>query len=174
MPFSVSADQSDLAAYKAGDMLVGSTLDVKPTSGVVNISARHVMSRIKITLKPGNGFTANELADGKASVRINGLKTQATVNLSTATVTATGSATSVTPHYDNGSYEAIIVPQTMAEGNLITVTVGGHEYNLVKAIDLKGGKEYPVTVTLTRTNTGINVGITSWEDDGIDYGGTAE
>ena len=61
MPVSVSADQSTEAAYKAGDLLVGSTQDVAPTETAVSITARHAMSLMAITVVPGNGFTQNDL-----------------------------------------------------------------------------------------------------------------
>ena len=134
MPVSVSADQSTEAAYKAGDLLVGSTQDVAPTETAVSITARHAMSLMSIAVVPGNGFTQESLAAADVSVRINGVKTHATVNLATATVTATGETTSVTPLQEaDGGYKALIVPQSVAQGNLVTVTVDGRDFNLQKA-----------------------------------------
>ena len=175
MPVSVSADQSTEAAYKAGDLLVGSTQDVAPTETAVSITARHAMSLMSIAVVPGNGFTQESLAAADVSVRINGVKTHATVNLATATVTATGEATSVTPLQEaDGGYKALIVPQSVAQGNLVTVTVDGRDFNLQKAFTFEGGKRHRFTVVLNKTSNGINVTIDQWEDDGIDHGGTAE
>ncbi len=175
MPVSVSADQSTEAAYKAGDLLVGSTQDVAPTETAVSITARHAMSLMSIAVVPGNGFTEESLAAADVSVRINGVKTHATVNLATATVTATGEATSVTPLQEaDGGYKALIVPQSVAQGNLVTVTVDGRDFNLQKAFTFEGGKRHRFTVVLNKTSNGINVTIDQWEDDGIDHGGTAE
>ena len=175
MPVSVSAYQSTEAAYKAGDLLVGSTQDVAPTATAVSITARHAMSQMAITVEPGNGFTEESLAAADVSVRINGVKTHATVNLATATVTATGEATSVTPLQEaDGGYKALIVPQSVAQGNLVTVTVDGRDFNLQKAFTFEGGKRHRFTVVLDKTSNGINVTIDQWEDDGIDHGGTAE
>ena len=175
MPVSVSADQSTEAAYKAGDLLVGSTQDVAPTETAVSITARHAMSLMSIAVVPGNGFTQKSLAAADVSVRINGIKTHATVNLATATVTATGEATTVTPlQEEDGNYKALIVPQSVAQGNLVTVTVDGRDFNLQKAFTFEGGKRHRFTVVLDKTSNGINVTIDQWEDDGIDHGGTAE
>ena len=107
-------------------------------------------------------------------MKINGIKTQATVDLATKAVTPTGTATSITPLKENGSYKAIIVPQTVAQGNLVTVTVDGRDYNLQKAFTFESGKRHKFTVTLSKTSNGINVDIDDWEDDGTDNGGTAE
>ena len=175
MPFSVNADQSAEAAYKAGDVIIGSRTNVAPTEAAVMINAHHAMSQLLITLVPGNGFTEESLAAADVSVRINGVKTHATVNLATATVTATGEATSVTPLQEaDGGYKALIVPQSVAQGNLVTVTVDGRDFNLQKAFTFEGGKRHRFTVVLNKTSNGINVTIDQWEDDGIDHGGTAE
>lgn len=174
VPFSVKADQSTLDAYKAGDMLAGSTMDVAPTDAAVKITVKHLMSQILIKLVAGNGFTDETLAAANVSVKVNGVKTQSTVDLATGAVTATGTATSITPLKDGGSYKALIVPQSVAEGNLITVNVDGRDFNLKKAFEFVGGTRHKFTVTLSKTSSGINVGIDQWEDEGIDNGGTAE
>ena len=174
MPFSVNADQSTEAAYKAGDLIIGSSKDITPTDQAVSITAKHVMSQMLITLAAGNGFTEESLAQANVAVKINGVKTQSTVNLATATVTATGTTTTVTPLKADGSYKALIVPQSVAQGNLITVTVDGRDYNLQKAFNFVSGKRHRFTVTLSKTSNGINVNIGQWEDDGTDNGGTAE
>lgn len=174
MPFSVNADQSAEAAYKAGDVIMGSRTNVAPTEAAVMINARHAMSQLLITLVPGNGFTEEILAAAEISVRVNGVKTNATINLAAATVTAVGDISSVTPLKAGDTYKALIVPQTVAEGNLLTVTVDGREYNLVRGLTFESGKRYNCTVVLSKTSEGVNVTIGDWEDDGTDYGGTAE
>ncbi len=178
MPYETRADQSTEASYKAGDLLIGKTTDVAPTENAVRIDAKHVMSQMVISLVAGNGFTDETLAASSISVKINGLKTWASANLSTGAVTATGDATSITPLKEDGNnYKAIIVPQTVGDGNLITVSVDGRDFNLAKDAKFTAfetGKKHKFTVTLSKTSNGVNVNITKWEDDGVDYGGTAE
>ena len=174
LPFSVAADQSTEAAYKSGDVVIGSALNVAPTESAVAIETKHVMSQMLVTLEPGNGFTEESLAAADVQVKINGVKTAATANLSTATVTATGSAATVTPLHVENAYKALVVPQSVAEGNLITVTVDGRDFNLKKAFTFVSGKRHRFTVTLSKTSSGVNVDINPWEDDGTDNGGVAE
>lgn len=174
LPFSVAADQSTEAAYKSGDVVIGSALNVAPTESAVSIEAKHVMSQMLVTLEPGNGFTEESLAAADVQVKINGVKTAATANLSTATVTATGSAATVTPLHVENAYKALVVPQSVAESNLITVTVDGRDFNLKKAFTFVSGKRHRFTVTLSKTSSGVNVDINPWEDDGTDNGGVAE
>lgn len=173
-PFSVKPDQSTLAAYKASDFMTGRAANVSPTASATNIAAGHAMSRIVINLSAGNGFTAESLAAAVKTVKINGVKCDATINLATGAVTATGSATTVTPLLADNVYKALIVPQSVAEGNLITVNANGRDFNLKKAFEFVGGKSHKFTVTLSKTSNGVNVTINPWGEDGTDNGGVAE
>lgn len=178
MPYSLKANQSQLSDYKAGDLMIGKTIDVAPTQLSVKIEAKHVMSQMTINLVAGNGFTDATLAAAKISVKVNKLKTKATANLATGAVTAIGDDTDIIPYkVANNSYKAIVVPQAVGEGNLITINVDGRDFNLPKTSNFAGfeaGKKHNFNVTLSKTSNGVNVNITKWEDDGNDYGGTAE
>ena len=173
MPFSTKADQSAETDYKAGDLLIGSTLNAAPALSAVRIEAKHVMSQVDIRLKPGAGFTENTLAAAKVNVKLNNIRTDAAVDLASAVVTPTCQAATVTPFYDGTAYHAIIVPQQVAEGNLITVSADGKSYNLSKAFTFQSGKRHTFTVTLDKTSSGVNVTIGAWESDGNDNGGSA-
>lgn len=173
MPFSTKANQSAEADYKAGDLLVGSTLDAAPSTEAVRIEAKHIMSQVDIRLKPGAGFTESSLAAANVKVTLNNIKTSATVDLATATATATGQASAITPYNDGSAYHAIIVPQQVAQCNLITVNVNGRDFNLSKAFTFQSGKRHTFTVTLDKTSSGVNVTIGAWENDGNDNGGSA-
>ena len=175
MAVSLKADQSTEEAYKASDFLVGSATDVAPTEQAVSIASRHLMSQMLITLVPGNGFTDETLAAADVSVRINAAMTNATVSLASATVSPTGATSTITPlKTGDFNYKALVVPQEINAGNLITVTVDGRDFNLPRTITLESGHLYRCTVTLSKTSNGINVSIDRWQDDGVDYGGTAE
>lgn len=174
MPVTTKSDQSSVDNYKASEIVAGSALNVAPTAQAVSITARHLMSQLVIRVAAGNGFTTEKLAAAQVAVKINGVKTQALLHIANGKLTATGDATSVTPLLTNGTYKALIVPQTVEKTNLITVTVDGRDFNLPKAFTFVGGKSYQMTVTVSKTSNGINVNITDWDSDGTDYGGTAE
>ena len=178
MPYSVKANQSQLSDYKSSVLMIGKTIGVAPKLSPVRIGAKHVMSQITINLVVGNGFTNATLAAAKISVKVNRLKTKATANLATGAVTAIGDDTDIIPFkVANNSYKAIVVPQAVGEGNLITVNVDGRNFNLPKTSNFTGfeaGKKHNFNVTLSKTSNGVNVNISKWEDDGNDYGGTAE
>lgn len=172
--FATKADQSLLANYKASEFLWGKTTGVAPTEEAVNITTNHTFSNALVILKPGDGFTEESLAAATKSVKICGVKTNATIDLATGVATATGNATEVTPYLENGQYRALIVPQTTAEGALIVVAVDGVDYTLSRSMTFKANKQHKFTVTLNKVSNGVNVGIGGWETDEEDYGGDAE
>lgn len=172
--FDVKADQSNEASYKASDFMMGKVTDVAPTASAIKIPVNHLMSRIIINVEPGNGFTKESLAKAKVSVKINGLKCGSQINLATGAVTATGSAVPVTPWFVDNSYKALVVPQTVAEGNLITINIDGRDFNLVKGFTFESTKSHTFNVTVSKTSNGVNVSINPWLEDGNDNGGVAE
>lgn len=177
LPWSVKADQSDAGSYKASLLLMGKALDVAPSEAIVSIGAEQVMAQVTVTIAAGKGFTEATLATAQIGVRLDNLKTQATVNIATAQATATGGTASINPCKDGGQYKAIVVPQTLGDGSLITVTVDGTEYGIPKAQELKAfepGHRYELAVTVSKASSGLAVGIAGWKDDGTDHGGTAE
>lgn len=173
--FGVQADQSTEANYKKSDFLWGKSSGVAPTASAVPITTNHIFSNMLIYLEAGDGFTAETLAAATKSIKIANVKTQATINLSTGVATATGTAGTVTPRNMGDYYRALIVPQTIADGtSLISVTVDGVEYSLDKGFTFKANTQHKFTVTVSKTSSGVNIGIGGWETDDTDNGGSAE
>ena len=174
MSFSVKTDQSSESAYKASELLIGSTKDVTPTESAVVINAKHVLSQMIVNVAAGNGFTTESLAAANIGVTINGTKVSATVDIASSAVSATGDAQSIKPWNTNGAWKALVIPQSIEETNLITVNVDGKDYNLKKAFTFVSGKSHKFTITVSKTSNGINVNIDGWETDDTDNGGVAE
>lgn len=172
--FATKADQSALVNYKASEFLWGKVAAVAPTEEAVKITTNHTFSNAVVVLKPGNGFTEESLAAANKSVKICGVKTNATIDLSTGVATANGSTADVTPYLDGTQYRALVVPQSTAEGALIVVTVDEVDYTLSRAMTFEANKQHKFTVTLNKFSNGVNVGIGNWEVDEEDYGGSAE
>ena len=172
--FATKANQSQLADYKASEFLWDKTAGIAPTEEAVNITTNHTFSNMVVILKPGDGFTDATLAAATKSVKICGVKTNASINLTTGVATATGNTTEVTPYLENGQYRALIVPQTTTEGALVVITVDGVDYTLSRAMTFKANKQHKFTVTINKVSNGVNVGIGGWETDEEDYGGLAE
>ena len=80
LPFSVKADQSALAEYRASDLLWGCKLNVTPTANAVEIQTHHRMSNLLVYLLPGNGYTAESLEVEGVELKINALKPACTLD----------------------------------------------------------------------------------------------
>ena len=171
-PFSVMADQSTEDNFWASDFLWGKTTGVAPTKDAVGITVKHAMSNVIVKLVAGNGYTAEDIAS--ASVAICGLKTNSTINLATGAITPTGDAQEITPMVESDYRRALVVPQSISNADLIKVTIGDKVYTLNQSIEFKSGKQHTCTLTVERTNQGINIGIDGWETESDDFGGTVE
>ena len=180
MVFKVEADQSKVNSYKNSDVIIGSTLNVAPSQTTVYIASKHVMSRVVIALKPGEGFTDASLAASDIKVTLNIPAVSANIDLATGKVKPimnydgeSLTMTPMTPYKDGNVYRAIVVPQQVAQTNLINVNVDGRDFVFSKAFDFVSGKSYTFNVTLAKKSSGLNATITGWDSDGVDYGGTA-
>ena len=174
LKISVQTDQSDMTAYKSSDFLWGKAENHKPSSKPVSITTRHKMSNILISLRPGKGYTEDELSAENISVVITGIQTDASLNLATGAVTAEGNQNDIIPMKDNGSWKALVVPQDINNRDLINVTVGETLYTLKQTVSFQSGKQHLCTLTVNKISEGINIGIEGWETDDTDFGGTLE
>lgn len=174
-PFSVKADQSAEANYKASDLLWGRTLGVTPTASDVNITVKHLMSNALVYVTPGDGFTAETLAAANVSVKLQHVKTSATYNLATGETTLTGDAGELVPYKEGDCYRTLLPAQNIASGTaLVVVNADGKDYTLKTGCDFKSNTKHKITVKVSKTSNGVNVGIGAWETDDTDYGGIAE
>lgn len=169
---AVKTDQSSEANYKASDILWGKKSAVSPTSSVVQFNLSHVMSNVVIYLTAGKGYTDSDLSN--ATIAITGLKTAATLNLASGAVTATGSANNIKPKSETGYFRALVVPQSVSNAALITVTLGDYTYTLTQTINFESNKQYKCTLTVDKIEEGLNIGISAWETSDVDYGGTVK
>lgn len=173
--FTTKTDQSTLANYKASELIWGKAVGMAPTEDVVPITVNHSLSNAVVVVNPGTGFTAETLATADIEVKIANVKPNASINLATGEVTASGAASSVTMYKDSDlNYRALIVPQTVAESSLVVITINGITYTLTKGFTFKANTRHTFTVTVNKLNSGINIGIGDWVIDETDNGGSAE
>lgn len=173
---NVPTDQSSEAAMLQADVLVGRAFNVAPASQAVELKARHMMSRLTITLQASQGMTEEKLREADLKVLVNSLITEATVNIATAIATASGTERHDIQacQTDALTFTVTAVPQTVTEGAFITIVVNGDRYTLRRAVTLKQGTWHHATVKVGAANGNIGVTIGGWTIDNTDYGGTAQ
>ncbi len=169
--FKVNDDQSEDANYKASDLMTGvpSGNPVARTTNKVALTFTHLLSKISITLTPGDGF------DGLSSVKVSILGTKPETSFSVGNkVVATASGTVAPVIAGTGlgcannatiSCAAIIVPQTIEFGAaFIQVEVGGgsYIYKLGSGATFEGQKEYKYNITVKKTGLEVTTSINDW------------
>lgn len=170
-----SGSANSPGGYEASDFLWGKAVKAFPTSERVNLTLRHVMAGVRVALKEGDGFGADEWNKIDKSVLISNIVPDATVSLATGEATpGSRPAVSVTPLAYNGEWRGIVIPQTVKAGqSVIAVTVDGINYNLAKSEDMvyTSGKLHTFTITVDkRTDTGkyefklTDEAVTPWLD----------
>lgn len=191
--FTVVADQSSDANYKVSDLMYGKPALNNPvghTKNDVNITFKHLLSKVTVTLKQGAGI--KNLTNAKVEL-LNVLPTT-TLTPSTGVIFgADGDETDITvmkvTDSSNLSGSAVVVPQTLnqeVEGKRrfirVTLETGGILYsqNLTDAnndpigdIVMTAGNEYKYEITVNLTSLDIKSSINPW-DTGGSYTGEAE
>lgn len=168
--FSVAADQSTTAGYKASDLMMGAPTSGNPvtrTTSEVPMTFTHLLTKLNVNLTAGDGFTQAEMAN--AEVSILGIKPTTTFGVQgTAVTEGSGDATNIAAGA-GASTSAIIVPQTVMAGNFIKITIGGGDYYYALTANKFFASQTLYTYNLTVNKTGLLLTattITDWADGG--------
>ncbi|MBQ8711904.1 MAG: fimbrillin family protein [Prevotella sp.] len=164
---TVLADQTTAGSYYKSDLLYAVKAGQEPISEAVVLPLQHLLCRIQVVLVAGNGMTTTDLSEATvkllslerrvlftpdkskdASVRTNLADMLVAPNpVKKENITmATNVIESVQDAAANVYADAIVVPQTIAEGTpLIHVSYMGRDtyYNVPEGgLELKSGKQY--------------------------------
>lgn len=182
--FEVKKDQStprvqnNMGGYEASDFLWAKAENIAPTEGKIKITLDHKMAGAHVILTEGDGFEEGEFALIEKHAAAMGTTRKAAINMATGKVTPVGGAQSdgiqMCPQTD-GSFRAVVVPQTVAAGTpLFSLTVEGMVYNFKKDVDFtyEPGKVAKFTIRIKRKqHTGEyeleleDSEIVAWQED---------
>ena len=165
--FTVAANQTADANYKASDLMTGVPTAGNPvarTTSAVPMTFTHLLTKIDVNLTPGDGFVAGDLTS--AVVSILGTLPTTTFGVQSTTIgAASGTATDITAG-TGAATSAIIVPQAIAaNANFIQVAVGGgnYIYKLATATTFAAHTKYTYNLTVNKTGLVLTVTtITDW------------
>lgn len=190
--FEVQKDQSSaptstsLSGYEASDWMWGKGTDITPSESRVSIMLSHRLSAVQVTLTEGTGFEEGEFEALSKGVILTNTTRKATLDFTTGTATPLGGAQSdgivMCPQQD-GSFRAVVIPQTVAAGaKLFAITIDGVSYGFKQdaAVSYQAGKQLSVTININKKSaTGeyeLTLGgmtIINWTEDRNSHGGEA-
>ena len=156
---SVQADQSTAEAVKASDHLCYYSNAVTPSTGGISLGLNHIMSKISVKLTLGTEYKASA-TNPITSVSAFGASTGATYSPGAGTPWSAGSNVSKISLFPSvaynkadrtATYEAILVPQTIAENTFgIEIRIGEktYEWTSAEAFTLTGGTNHTLEMTV--------------------------
>ncbi|WP_455634449.1 fimbrillin family protein [Parabacteroides sp.] len=178
---TVASDQRSSTStngYAESDLAYARKIDVTRETPIVNLTFQHLLSKIEVVLKEGDGETG--FLGNIDKVEILGTKPTANFTLDKATevdaisVSAAGTETAIEIDADVTTdapeilNEAIIVPQNIEKETpfiQITLTSGGvFTYKLKEGTTFDSGKKYKYIITANQTDLTLTATIEPWGD----------
>ncbi|WP_337560464.1 fimbrillin family protein [Phocaeicola plebeius] len=164
---------TDQSSQKDIDLMAAGTQTADRTDPTVEFSFVHKLSKIEITLQPGSGMTAADLAG--LTVALTGQQTAGTFDVTqpaSAVTVTTGTATPITllTNTEGTFAEGIVLPSDDYTGMSLEITLADGESvftwplsNATKSQKFEAGKKYLYTINVNKTEISVTATITDWE-----------
>ena len=175
--FTVKSNQSDESDYRDSDLMYADKLEDKAKGTTHNLTFNHALSKIIVEIQPGTGVTSGDITSQVSAVKIKNTQPTATFSIANGavgTITKSGDITDINITGTKTSNEGIIVPQTVAAGEFITVTYKGNDYKYELTADKEFEPGHKYTYTLTLRAGGISLKSLEINDWTPNTGGSKE
>ena len=171
--YTVQADQNADDGYQSSDFLYAPAVEVAHGEDA-ELTFYHQTAKVVVNIKKEGIMAENREHEVAIQGALSGTFTAPTGEDTFGTWTESSTSSSITPQTITSteyaaSYQALLIPQTIAEGKtLFTFTVDGQTYYYKVpsgGITWEGGKEYTYNMTLTMNGTvtvDITTGLPDW------------
>ena len=166
------AAQGTEAGYQGFDLMYATKLTNKAKGSTHALTFHHALTQIIVNISAGSGVADDDITSNVTAVTINNTVPVASLSITDGVITASAKAeTAVADVTITGtggtSNVGIIVPQTVAVGEFITVTYAGNSYtySLTSAMTFAGGSTYTFNLTLSSAGLSLSSAtISAWTD----------
>lgn len=148
------------------------------TSGSISLGFTHQLSRIIMNFVDEEN---NVLTPDTEGLVIKGMNTTANFDIKTGTLSNAATVANIIPYKNANSFEAILLPFTIAAGHEVTLMADGHQYqwtmnNSHPGLEIKAGYSYTFKVIVKTSATEVEAvlvdyngnSIAPWGDGGND------
>ena len=148
-PFVLATDQNG-EGYEASDLLFAKAEKVSRSNGAVNLTFKHLLSRLTVKLVKGERFEGEIPDDIVAHIYNTNVECSLNFNSGSVEKSAFGAKKTITmKKLSNNLFNAIIVPQNIEKRTpLIEITMGGIAYLLEYSLSFRAGYSHTVTLIL--------------------------
>lgn len=156
--FTVAADQTSDASYKASDLMFTSVTNQAKQAAAVTLTFAHKMAKLNVNVTAGSGVSSIN------SVTLLNVKPTVTFDQATGAVgSACGDATSIAIS-NNG---AAVIPAQTIDGGLLSIdTDQGTAIYSVSDKSFAAGQQYTLNITVNLRAVGTTNAITGWTSEG--------
>jgi len=156
--FTVAADQTAGASYKASDLMFASVTNQAKTQDAVNLAFSHKLAKLAVNITAGQGVGSI------TSVSILNVKPTVSFNQATGEVgSASGDATTIAVSNEG----AAVIPVQTIDGSLLSiVTDKGTATYSVSNKAFAAGQLYTLNITVNLRAVGTTTAITGWTSEG--------
>ena len=168
IPVTLQADQSEPENYSASDFMTASHAEVAGSTKAVELEFEHQLTRVKITLQPGEGMTVEDMLADNPRVIATGFYSRAQFNCSTRTFENYEGVTDFVPAGEwrkEGDkllgYEFILFPQSVNDTQSFQIEWNGRVYTcpFPSINNLDRNSQYQIDINGLDANSYILEGV---------------
>ena len=168
---NVNTNQRMYQDYRVSDIRWGKSESAVHSGSIIEIDAKHIVSRLRVVLEAGTGWDSVDIMD--ASVILCGFYVGGSLDVESGTVINENISDEINAYNEGDAvFSAFLLPQSTDRECRLRIIAGENDDELNVSAAMEAGKDYTCTVTLDKSGGKFSASIKGWEIDDNDYGGS--